>query len=48
LCGQLIVSETLFALFYSFVWDGQWPSLLQALACVLFVAGILASIRAHR
>lgn len=48
LCGQLIVSETLFALFYSFVWDGQWPTLLQALACVLFVAGILASIRAHR
>ena len=48
LCGQLIVSETLFALFYSFVWDGQWPSLLQAAACVLFVAGIFASIRAHR
>lgn len=48
LCGQLIVSETLFALLYSFVWDGQWPTLLQALACVLFVAGIIASIRAHR
>ena len=48
LCGQLIVSETLFALFYSFVWDGQWPTLLQALACGLFVAGIVASIRAHR
>ena len=48
LCGQLIVSETLFALLYSFVWDGQWPTLLQALACVLFVAGILASIKAHR
>ena len=48
LCGQLIVSETLFALFYSFVWDRQWPSLLQALAGVLFVAGILVSIKAHR
>ena len=48
LCGQLIVSETLFALFYSFAWDGQWPTLLQALACVLFVTGIVASIRAHR
>jgi drug/metabolite transporter (DMT)-like permease len=48
LCGQLIVSETLFALFYSFMWEGQWPTLLQALACALFVAGILASIRAHR
>ena len=48
LCGQLIVSETLFALVYSFVWDGQWPGLGQTLACTLFVAGILASIRAHR
>ena len=48
LCGQLIVSETLFALFYSFMWDGHWPSLLQTLACLLFVAGIFASIRAHR
>ena len=48
LCGQLIVSETLFALFYAFVWDGHWPTLLQILACVLFVAGILASIKAHR
>lgn len=48
LCGQLIVSETLFALFYSFVWDGQWPTLLQALAGVLFAAGILATIKAHR
>ena len=48
LCGQLIVSETLFALFYSFVWDGHWPSMLQAVACGLFIAGILATIRAHR
>ena len=48
LCGQLIVSETLFALFYSFVWDGRWPTLLQGLACIFFVAGILASVRAHR
>ena len=48
LCGQLIVSETLFALIYSFLWDGHWPSALQALACVLFVLGIMASVRAHR
>lgn len=48
LCGQLIVSETLFALVYSFVWDSQWPGLGQTLACTLFMAGILASIRAHR
>lgn len=48
LCGQLIVSETLFALLYSFVWDGQWPSAAQFAACVLFVAGIVLSVRAHR
>jgi drug/metabolite transporter (DMT)-like permease len=48
LCGQLIVSETLFALLYSFVWDGYWPTPPQLLACVLFTLGILASIRAHR
>lgn len=48
LCGQLIVSETIFALVYSFMWDGHWPSQIQAVACALFVAGILASIRAHR
>jgi drug/metabolite transporter (DMT)-like permease len=48
LCGQLIVSETIFALVYSFIWDGHWPGGVQLTACLLFVAGILASIRAHR
>ena len=48
LCGQLIVSETLFALIYSFAWDGQWPTAAQFVACALFTLGILASIRAHR
>lgn len=48
LCGQLIVSETLFALVYSFAWDGHWPSAAQWAACVLFTLGILASIKAHR
>jgi drug/metabolite transporter (DMT)-like permease len=48
LCGQLIVSETLFALAYSFAWDGRWPSPAQAGAVVLFTLGILASIKAHR
>ncbi len=48
LCGQLIVSETIFALVYAFVWKGQLPGLLEGMACAFFVAGILASIRAHR
>ena len=47
LCGQLIVSETLFALFYAFIWNAQWPTMLQTLACALFIAGIFASIKAH-
>jgi drug/metabolite transporter (DMT)-like permease len=48
LAGQLIVSETVFGLFYGFVWNAHWPAAMQWLACVLFVAGILASIKAHR
>lgn len=48
LCGQLIVSETIFALLYSFAWDGRWPTQAQLAACVLFTLGILVSIRAHR
>lgn len=48
LCGQLIVSETLFALAYSFAWDGRWPLPAQWAAVVLFTLGILASIHAHR
>ncbi len=48
LAGQLIVSETVFALIYAFSWSGEWPAPLQLLACALFIAGILASIRAHR
>lgn len=48
LCGQLIVSETLFALVYSFLWDARWPLPVQWLAAVLFVLGIVASVRAHR
>ncbi len=48
LCGQLIVSETVFALIYSSWWEGQMPPWLAILASVLFVLGILASIKAHR
>lgn len=48
LCGQLIVSETLFALLYSFMWDQRWPTLAQWVAAILFTTGILASIKAHK
>ena len=48
LAGQLIVSETLFGLFYVFVWQGDWPTPAQWLAAGLFTLGIIASIRAHK
>jgi len=48
LAGQLIVSETVFGVAYAYVWAGRWPSALEMSACLLFVLGILASIRAHR
>lgn len=48
LCGQLIVSETLFSLLYAFVWAGAWPIAIQWAASVVFVLGIGMSIRAHR
>lgn len=48
LAGQLIVSETLFGLFFAFAWDGGWPMPSQWLAAGLFTLGILASIRAHK
>jgi len=48
LCGQLIVSETLFALLYAFLWDGRWPQPAETAAAALFTAGILASVKAHR
>src|SRR5690606_37976353 len=44
LSGQLIVSETLFALAYSFAWDGSWPTRPQAAAVAMFTLGILAAI----
>jgi drug/metabolite transporter (DMT)-like permease len=48
LCGQLIVSETLFALLYAQLWDGVWPGAQPLLAAALFTLGIVASIRAHQ
>ncbi|HRK40025.1 MAG TPA: DMT family transporter [Burkholderiaceae bacterium] len=48
LAGQLIVSETVFGVVYAYAWAGRWPSALEMSACLLFVLGILASIRAHR
>ena len=47
LCGQLIVSETLFALAYDALWSQAWPGGMQLAAAALFALGIVAAIRAH-
>src|SRR5206468_7815576 len=48
LTGQMIVFETLFALLYGFLWERRWPTLLETLAMVLLVAGVLSCASAHR
>ena len=48
LTGQMIVFETLFALLYAFAWQRRWPSLLEALAIVFLVAGVMLCAHAHR
>ncbi len=48
LAGQLIVSETLFALAYGFVYEGRWPTATEWLAAALFTIGIVWAIRTHR
>lgn len=46
--GQMILFETLFALFYGFLWEGRWPTVLEAVAMVLVGASVLSCISAHR
>lgn len=48
LAGQLIVSETLFALAYGFALDARWPSATELTAIAAFTAGIVTAVRAFR
>jgi drug/metabolite transporter (DMT)-like permease len=48
LSGQLIVFETLFALFYGFLHEARWPRPLEGLAIALMLAGVLWSVSLHR
>lgn len=45
LAGQLIVSETLFALLYAFLLDGRWPQAHEAAAIALVIAGVMLGVR---
>ena len=47
LSGQLILSETLFALLYGFVYAQRMPRPLEWAAMVLLTAGVLWSVHAH-
>lgn len=47
LCGTLILSETLFAFLYSFIYQQRLPRALELLAITLMVAGTAWSVRAH-
>jgi drug/metabolite transporter (DMT)-like permease len=47
LVAQLIVSETLFALIYSFAYERRCPTRFEGLAMTLVVGGILFAVRAY-
>lgn len=46
--GQMILFETLFALFYGFLWERRLPLPLEVAAFVLVAASVLTCIVAHR
>ncbi len=48
LTGQMVIFETLFALFYSFVWDARWPQLTEVLAIAALIGAVTWCARLHR
>ncbi|MFK4056689.1 DMT family transporter [Brevundimonas sp. NPDC046655] len=46
--GQMIVSETLFAFLYGFLWEGRGPTIIEIVAMILMVASVVWCVRAHR
>ena len=47
-CGQMMVSETLFALVYSYGWQGVWPGPWHLAAAAVFCLGLVLTIGVHR
>ncbi len=47
LTGQMVVFETLFALLYGFIYLQRLPNLLEMLAIVLLLGGVMAAVRFH-
>jgi drug/metabolite transporter (DMT)-like permease len=46
LAAQLIVAETVFGLFYGFVFEMRWPSHAESIGCLLEILGLCAGISA--
>jgi drug/metabolite transporter (DMT)-like permease len=46
--GQMVIFETLFALFYGFVWEQRLPTVLEALAILALVLAVLWCVSSHR
>ncbi|MFT0212466.1 DMT family transporter [Pseudomonas sp. F1_0610] len=46
--GQLIVFETLCALLYGFIYQQRLPSVMEAIAIILLVCGVLWTVRCHQ
>ena len=48
LMGQMIVSETIFAALYGFLWEKRWPTPAESAALVLLVGGVVSCAAVHR
>ena len=48
LVGQMILFETVFALFYGLLWEQRMPTLAESAALVCVVLGVLSCLAAHR
>ena len=46
--GQMIVSETLFAFLYGFLWEQRGPTVIEVVAMSLMVVSVVWCVRAHR
>ncbi len=46
--GQMIVSETLFAFLYGFLWERRGPTLIEVAAMILMVVSVVWCVRSHR
>ena len=48
LLGQMIVSETLFAMIYGYVWARRGPTAIEVVALAMMIVSVIWCVRAHR